>query len=965
MTHKSHFTPLWPALAMMIALALPASAQQECSITWTLDGDFDDGVAINLGSGDGGELVLNTFTTPLPFVYVANSARGTAVRIDVNTGAILGEYLTAPNGMGRDPSRTTVDKFGNVWVSNRAENGFSGSPSERKGSIVRIGVIIGGTRGNKNGDGSFTDDPNGQYLRPPFLYSTVTDRDGDGYIKTSRGLGNILPWTNTAGANTHGGVSTADDEAIINYTRIAGSNARTVAVDANNDVWTGGLGDLDHEKVSGVTGLPIPGTRFNTGCGGYGGLVDGNNVLWSARGGSNLLRYDANTPVPPAAGSVRACLNTTHGDYGLGIDPSTGEIWHSSLTGNRITKLSPTGAFIQAFPHGNFYAQGVAVDASGNVWVAHALFGATTVGHLKTNGLYVGNVTLPGGSGPTGVAVDANGKVWVTNISSNNAMRIDPNAGPIGGGGFPVGAVDLTVNLGAGAGPYNYSDMTGFVSLGASSPSGSWTIIKDGGVDGGEWGVLTWTGEEPAGTEIKVEVRAADNQIDLASLEFTEVESGVSFCDQGIAGQFIEIRVTLSRSSGDDTPVLESLTLGCCNEPPVAVCRDIEVAVDDNCMAEVNPWNVDGGSSDPDGEGETPLTFEIEPAGPFGLGVHNVTLTVTDADGATDECQASITVVDDTDPVIANVGSDESITCPSSPSFSSPTASDNCDSEVALEYEDSPTAICGNTYVLTRTWTATDDAGNTAQASQTITVVDETAPELTISGTPIDPWPANHTYTTVTTADVIAAISDGCDDDLALTDVIITSVSSDEPEDASGGGDGNTLNDIVISSDCKSVDLRVERSGSGNGRVYRIHCAVTDACGNTGTASFPVSVRRNNGGSAAVEDAASYSVDGTCGGAGKLVAPGASMADGYSLEQNVPNPFTRLTEIPFTMAVAGKVTISMFDASGVRIATVLDEEIGVGAQTASFDGSALASGTYYCVLESGGVKLVRRMTLTR
>jgi streptogramin lyase len=78
-----------------------------------------------------------------------------------------------------------------------------------------------------------------------------------------------------------------------------------------------------------------------------------------------------------------------------------------------------------------------------------------------TDGTYVGNVTLPGGNGPTGVAVDANGKVWVANINTNNAMHIDPSAGPAGGGGFPVGAVDLTVDLGAGSGPYNYSDMTG------------------------------------------------------------------------------------------------------------------------------------------------------------------------------------------------------------------------------------------------------------------------------------------------------------------------------------------------------------------------------------------------------------------------------------------------------------------------------------------------------------------------
>jgi hypothetical protein len=54
------------------------------------------------------------------------------------------------------------------------------------------------------------------------------------------------------------------------------------------------------------------------------------------------------------------------------------------------------------------------------------------------------------------------------------------------------------------------------------------------------------------------------------------------------------------------------------------------------------------------------------------------------------------------------------------------------------------------------------------------------------------------------------------------------------------GRDGDTLKDIVIATDGKSVNLRVERVESGNGRVYTIHMAVTDRSGKTGTASFKV-----------------------------------------------------------------------------------------------------------------------------
>lgn len=563
--------------------ALPLSLRADlvspsCDRTYTLDADFDQGTLLNLNHDPNhDQLQLNTTTTPFPFVNIACSGRGTAVRIDVNTGVVLGEYLTAPDLMGRDPSRTTVDKLGNVWVANRAEGGFSGG--QNKGSITRIGLIIGGVRGNKNGDGSFTADPNGQYLQPPFAYSTVIDRDGDGLIKTSGGLGDILPWDNAGGVNSDGGVSTAEDELIINYTRVTGTGTRTVAVDSNNDVWTGGVGDLDHEKISGVTGLPIPGTQFNFGCGGYGGLIDGNGVLWSARI-NGLLRYDTTTPVPLGAGYDAKCLDYTHGDYGLGIDPVTGHIWQTYLFGNPgVVELDPAGNVLASYSHGNVNAQGVAVDSSGNVWVAHSLFGATTVGHLRTDGTFVGNVILQDintaaiGNGPTGVAVDANGNVWVANIYTHNAMRINPTLGGIGGGGFTIGAVDLTVNLnevlglGLDASPYNYSDMTGFVAIGATAPSGTWTVVHDGDAAGTDWGTICWEESTPEGTAIKVEVRAADTQIGLASETFVEVQNCASVCDTGITGQFLEVRVSLSRdAAATESPILYALSVACCDQ---------------------------------------------------------------------------------------------------------------------------------------------------------------------------------------------------------------------------------------------------------------------------------------------------------------------------------------------------------------------------------------------------------------
>ena len=537
-----------------------ASNANACSRTFTSSEDFEEGFLLSVNTSVPGSLRLDQPGQPLPFVNVACSGKGTVVRIDAITGQVIGEYLTAPNGKARNPSRTTVDKDGNCWVTNRDESSpVGGLP---KGSVTRIGVIIGGTRCNSSG----IPDSAGQYIKDP-AYTTCIDKDGDGLLKTSFGLGNVLPWSNFFNLDSDGGVTTAEDEAITVYTRVFATGARTIAIDPFNFVWVGGSSNHYHEKLDRTTGNPIPGSAFNYGVGGYGGVIDGNGILWSASGG--LLRFDTN----PDSVNAYSVVNGV-GDYGLGIDPNTGEVWHTFVSGAIVGKISPSGSLIGTYNHGSFHAQGVAVDADSNVWVAHSLIGSvSTVGHLRTDGTFVGNVQL-GATGPTGVAVDAFGKVWVTCYYSNVAVRIDPTAGPIGGGGYPVGAVDLTVNLGANATPYNYSDMTGFVVINATVPSGTWSIIHDGLTAGKKWGEINWTDSVPSSTGIIVEARASNQELTLASKAWVQVQKGESFCCSGVTGRFIEIRATLFRQATINlTPVLYDLSVKCCdiypNVPPV------------------------------------------------------------------------------------------------------------------------------------------------------------------------------------------------------------------------------------------------------------------------------------------------------------------------------------------------------------------------------------------------------------
>ncbi|HYU98012.1 MAG TPA: choice-of-anchor Q domain-containing protein, partial [Pyrinomonadaceae bacterium] len=156
--------------------------------------------------------------------------------------------------------------------------------------------------------------------------------------------------------------------------------------------------------------------------------------------------------------------------------------------------------------------------------------------------------------------------------------------------------------------------------------------------------------------------------------------------------------------------------------------------------------------------------------------------------------------------------------------------------------------------------TCTSSAG--PSCSFNVTVNDTESPTITLNGNVVTLWPPNHRYETVEISDLVSGASDNCDAGVGLSSVSISQVTSDEVQN--GNGDGNTLNDIVIASDCKSVQLRSERSGNGNGRVYTITFKVSDTVGNTATATAKVTVPKSQSGSASVDDGPQYIVLGGC-----------------------------------------------------------------------------------------------------
>jgi hypothetical protein len=105
----------------------------------------------------------------------------------------------------------------------------------------------------------------------------------------------------------------------------------------------------------------------------------------------------------------------------------------------------------------------------------------------------------------------------------------------------------------------------------------------------------------------------------------------------------------------------------------------------------------------------------------------------------------------------------------------------------------------------------------------TLTVEDKQKPEAIDE--PIELWPPNHKFHTISGEDCVV---DACDEDVTVT---FTSASSDEP--VNDKGDGNTEPDIILEPDhADHVQLRSERQGGGNGRTYRLGWKAVDASGN-------------------------------------------------------------------------------------------------------------------------------------
>jgi hypothetical protein len=259
----------------------------------------------------------------------------------------------------------------------------------------------------------------------------------------------------------------------------------------------------------------------------------------------------------------------------------------------------------------------------------------------------------------------------------------------------------------------------------------------------------------------------------------------------------------------------------------------------------------------------TPTRSGVPAGNNFPVGQTIVKYTADDGHGHVTEALQTVTVTDNTPPALS-VPPNQTVNAPANSCSAivnpgTATATDNC-STVTVTGTRSDSQPLNAPYpvgVTTITWKAVDGSNNTTTGTQTITVKDATAPVITLTSGTITLSPPNHQYQTFTIASLVASVTDMCDASVDINDVVISQVTSDEAEN--GNGDGNTLNDMVITPDCKSVQLRREREGGGNGRVYKITLKVKDSSGNVATVVRQIFV--SNGGPI-VDSGVHYTVNG-------------------------------------------------------------------------------------------------------
>jgi hypothetical protein len=488
---------------------------------------------------------------------------------------------------------------------------------------------------------------------------------------------------------------------------------------------------------------------------------------------------------------------------------------------------------------------------------------------------------------------DGHGEIIAGSFSELAVLRYDAAANLLGhAAGSPLGPQTVWVATGRmNGGPA--IDIIGASSFGLTvhinGPADS-TPPEIDDVDD-----VTEEATGPDGASVEYDTPEATDDVD-GEVEVMCLPASGSQFDLGST----EVTCSASDAAGNDSEISFNVIVEDTTAPAVEPLDDIVAEATGPGGADV-AFDAPAATDAVDGD----LATTCDPAGgtTFGLGPTTVTCSVTDDAGNDGATSFIVTVVDTTAPaVVAPEDVTAELTGPggAAVNFDAATATD----AVGVVSGPSCSAQSGDTFPLGSTvvnCTASDAAGHSTSDSFTVTVVDTTAPSLTLPpsittaqtacpGTPVAiPASASDLSGAVTlvsdapalypagTTTVTFTATDGSGNqvtgtvNVTVVDDTAPAIASAAPSQTSLWPPNGRLESIDVTwslSDCDAgatcaiasvssdepaagdwnivdndtVQLRAKRDGKGDGRVYTITIRCTDAAGNASTRAVTVAV---------------------------------------------------------------------------------------------------------------------------
>ncbi len=532
--------------------------------------------------------------------------------------------------------------------------------------------------------------------------------------------------------------------------------------------------------------------------------VDGNfTVVWMSEGtdgddyGIYRRRYLANTAALESQVLVNATTAGYQGHPAIGMNHSgVGVIaWQSADTDD----------------HG-IYAQ--VYDNSGVVTVSEFLVNSTETGNQQN----------------PAVAVNNNGDfmiVWSSMDQDGDHYGIYGQL--FNSSGTAIGSEFLINSTTAST-----QDNASIAATSSGSFVVSWTGFDSDGDKAGVYARTFGPTGTAAGTEVQINTTTNEYQQLSDVAVFTETHNAVIAWQDGN-------RSSSTSADGDDYGIFIQTADIIDNIDPVAVCQNITVYLDGSGNVSITAADVDGGSSD--NIGITSYAINTSSFTCADIGANTVTLTVSDAEGNSDNCTATVTVQDTISPTASCQNITVYLDGTGNASITSADvdngSSDNC-STPSLGIDVS-SFTCANIGANTVTLTATDAEGNSSTCTATVTVQDTISP--TASCQNITAYLDGSGNATITAADIDNGSSDNCgtpslsisQSSFTCSDIGANTVTLTATD---GGSNTSTCTATVTILDtisptvaCQNITVYLDGSGNATITAADVDNGSSDNCG--------------------------------------------------------------------------------------------------------------------------------------